>query len=137
MPNTEAPRNAPLGSRAPRVAQERHDRALRPAAQAGEDHRGEGAVRAADVVVEDVVDAGVGRLHGDVDVVLAHRGVGEVREAAVAAAQVRAAPRRLDHLLAVPVVPGVLGSTGSRKATMRPTTRPPRSWICLTASAML
>ena len=88
-PKTEAPRKVLYGfSAAPRLREERGDRPLRARLQARELHRRERAVGAADVVVEDVVDAELGRRDGEVDLVAADDRVGEVGEAAVGRAVV-------------------------------------------------
>ena len=78
-------------------------RALQPR----EDHRRERAVGAADVVVEDLVHACLGRRGGDVDLVPADDRVREVREPAVPAVLVAA--RCLDDLVAPAVRPRVRG----------------------------
>ena len=94
--------------RGARLREERGDRPLRARLQPRELHRRERAVGPADVVVEDVVDAELGRGHGEVDLVAADDRVREVGEAAVGRAVV-AAVRGLDHLVALPVRPCPLG----------------------------
>ena len=86
------------GERLPALPQEADDRRLRRAPQSGEAHRGERAVGATDVVVEDLVDAELGRGRGERDVVALHGGAREIGEAAVA--RVGAAVGALHDLVA-------------------------------------
>ena len=78
--------------------------------EAGDDHRGRVALRAADVVPQDVVDPRIGRLQGDLEVVPVHLGVGQVAEPAVGVEHL--AGRRLDDPVPAAVVPGPLGQGG-------------------------
>ena len=73
-----------LGERGAGAGEKAGDRGRRIPGETRDDHRRHRPVRAADVVVEDVVDAGAGCRGRDVDVVLLNDRAREVREASVA-----------------------------------------------------
>ena len=124
-PKTDAPRNVPVRlQRRARLGEERDDRPLGRPLQAGEHHRRERPVGPADVVVEDVVDAGLRRGDGDVDLVPADDRVGEVREAAVAAVGAAVRASGSPRCACRPSTP-TRRRIGSLKQTRRPITRTP------------
>jgi hypothetical protein len=90
--------------REPRLADELDDRALGRSAEAREEHARQRPVWPPHIVVEHVVDAGARGRDCDIDVVLLHRRVGEVREASVVAG-VESAVARLHDLRALTTLP--------------------------------
>ena len=95
------------------LLQETHDRVLRIAPEPREAHARQLAVRAPDVVVDDVVEAGLHRLDRDRLVVGPHIGVGEVGEPGLAVAvEVLRAVRVLDEPVLVTVGLRVGGQLG-------------------------
>ena len=78
MPNTDTPSSARWPEAALVSATKRAIGDVRRPVEPGELHRGEVALGPADVVVEDLVEAEADGLDGQVDLVLADLGVGEV-----------------------------------------------------------